>query len=68
MSRNTLLGLFLLTASYVALGMRMTVSSMFFVLIATPLSLHGGSCPYQGQSVLLHILINRVREYDDNIP
>jgi hypothetical protein len=35
-SQNTFLGLFWPTGSYVAHGMRMTVASIFFVLIATP--------------------------------
>jgi hypothetical protein len=35
-SKNTFLGLLWPTGSYVASGMRMTVSSMFFVLIPLP--------------------------------
>jgi hypothetical protein len=67
-SRNTFLGHFWLTGSYVAHGMRMTVSSMFFVLIVTPLGLYGGSCPYGDQSVIPHIIIHHIREYDDKFP
>jgi hypothetical protein len=44
-SQNTFLGLFWSTGSYIAHGMRMTVLSMSYVLIATSLGLHGGSCP-----------------------
>ncbi len=67
-SQNTLLGLFWPMGSHVAYGMRMTVSSMFYVLIATPLGLHGGSFPYQFQSMVAYILKCHIREYDDNIP
>ena len=45
MSQNTFLCLSLTTGSYMAHGMRMTISSMFFMLIATPLVLHGGCRP-----------------------
>jgi hypothetical protein len=40
-SQNNFLGLIWPTGSYVAYGMRMTVSSMFFVLFVTALGLHG---------------------------
>jgi hypothetical protein len=46
----------------------MTVSFLFFVLIVTPLGLHGGSRPYGGQSMFPHIVIHHICEYDDNIP
>jgi hypothetical protein len=43
-SQNTFLGLFWPMGLYISHGMRMTVASMFYVLIATPLGSHGGSC------------------------
>jgi hypothetical protein len=68
MFQDTFLGLFWPTGSYVAHGMRMAVSSMFYVLIVTPLGLNSDSCPYQGQSMFPHIVIHHIREYGDNIP
>jgi hypothetical protein len=41
---------------------------MFYVLIATPLGSHGGSCPYQGQSMFPHIVMHHIHEYDDDFP
>ena len=62
------LGLFWLSSSCASHGMR-TVSSMFFVLIATPPGLHDGACPFRGQSMFPHIVIHHIiREYDDDIP
>jgi hypothetical protein len=56
------------TGSCVAHGMRMTVSSMFFVLIATPLGLHGGSCLgiHSGQHP--HLVTYLIHEYHVDIP
>jgi hypothetical protein len=42
-SQNKFLGLFWPMGSCVAHGVRMTASSMFFELIATPLVSHGGT-------------------------
>jgi hypothetical protein len=65
---NTFLGVFWPTGSYVPHGMRMTIPSMLFVLIAIPLGLHGHSCPYQDQSMFPHIVIHHILEYDDIVP
>ncbi len=68
-SQNTFLGLFWSTGSYIAHGMRMTVSSMFFVLIATPLGLHGGLCllvVHSGHPP--YIVTHQIHEYHVDIP
>jgi hypothetical protein len=65
---NTFLGLFWPTGSYVAHGMRMTVSSMISVLIATPLGLHGGSCLFAHTGHFPHIVTHLIHEYHVNIP
>jgi hypothetical protein len=67
-SQNTFLGLFWPTGSYVAHGMRMTVLSMFFVLIATPLGSHGGSCLVVHSGHPPHIVTHLMHEYHVNTP
>jgi hypothetical protein len=54
--------------SYVAHGIRMTGSSMFLVLIATPLVLHGraGLVVHSGHHP--HIVKHLIHEYHVNIP
>ncbi len=59
---------FLPTGSYVAHSMRMTISSMFFVLIATPLVLHGGSCFVVHSDHPPHIVTRLIHLYHANIP
>jgi hypothetical protein len=68
MSQNTFLGLYWPTGSYVAHGMRMAISSMFFVLIATPLVLHSGSRIVVHPGHPLHIVTHLIREYHVDIP
>ncbi len=67
-SQNTYLGLFWPMNSYIGHGMRTTVSSMFFVLIATPLCLHGGSCLIVLSGHPPHIVTHLIHEYHVNIP
>ncbi len=64
---ETFLVLFWPMGSYVARVMRMTVSSIFFVLIATPLDLHGGSCFVVHSGNPPHIVIHLIHEYHVNI-
>jgi hypothetical protein len=66
--QNKFLGLFSPTGSYVDHVMRMTVSSMFFGLIATPLGLHGGSGLVVHSGHPPHIVTHLIHEYHDNIP
>jgi hypothetical protein len=65
--QNTFVSLFWSTDSYVDHGMRMTVSSMLFVLIATPLGWHGGSglVIHSGHPPL--IVTHLIHEYHVNI-
>jgi hypothetical protein len=66
--QNTFLGLIWPMGLYVDHGMRMTASSMFFVLIATPLGLHGGSCIVLQSGHTPHIVIHLIHEYHVNFP
>ncbi len=68
MSQNTFLDLFVPMGSYIAHGMRMTISSMFYVLIATPLGLHGGSSLVVHSGHPPHIVTHLIHEYHDDIP
>ncbi len=54
--------------SYVAHGMRMSVSAMFFVLIATPPGPHGGSCLVVHSGHPPHIVTHLIHEYHVDIP
>jgi hypothetical protein len=66
-SQNTFLGLFWPMCSYVAHGMGMSVFSRFFVLIATPLGSHGGSClGHLGHPP--NIVTHLIHEYHVDIP
>ena len=67
-SQNTFLGLFWPTGSYVAHGMRMTVSSMFFVLIGTLLGLHGGASLVVHSGHPPHTVTHLIHDYDVDIP
>ncbi len=67
-SQNTSLGLFWPTGFNVAHGMKMFVSSMFFVLIATPLDLHGGSGLVVHSGHPPHTVTHVIHEYHVDIP
>jgi hypothetical protein len=67
-SQTTFLNIFWPTGSYVANGVRMTVLSMFYVLIATPLASHGGSCLVAHSGHPPHIVAHLIHEYHVDIP
>jgi hypothetical protein len=64
---NKFLGLFWPMDSCVDHGIRMTVSSMFFVLIATPLGSHEGSCLVIHSGHPPHIVTLLIHEYHGNV-